>query len=86
MKTYLKSAYPSLSADGKLLIVVQDGLPADYFRQEGHREELQKIQNADGGRNPEDTFPDLTKLVSDNINMDIEEIEEEDEESFEDEF
>ena len=81
------------------MIVVQDGLPADYFRQEGHREELQKIlsdyagreieiviQNADGGRNPEDTFPDLTKLVSDNINMDIEEIEEEDEESFEDEF
>ena len=98
MKTYLKSAYPSLSADGKLLIVVQDGLPADYFRQEGHREELQKIlsdhagkeieiviQNADGNRNPEDTFPDLTKLVSDNINMDIEEIEE-DEASFEDEF
>ena len=89
MKTYLKSAYPSLSADGKLLVVVQDG----------HREERQKIlsdyagreieiviQNADGGRNPEDTFPDLTKLVSDNINMDIEEIEEEDEESFEDEF
>ena len=99
MKTYLKSAYPSLSADGKLLIVVQDGLPADYFRQEGHREELQKvlsdyagkeieivIQSADGGRNPEDTFPDLTKLVSDNINMDIEEIDEEDEASFEDEF
>ena len=98
MKTYLKSAYPSLSADGKLLIVVQDGLSADYFRQEGHREELQKIlsdhagkeieiviQNADGNRNPEDTFPDLTKLVSDNINMDIEEIEE-DEASFEDEF
>ena len=98
MKTYLKSAYPSLSADGKLLIVVQDGLPADYFRQEGHREELQKIlsdhagkeieiviQSADGNRNPEDTFPDLTKLVSDNINMDIEEIEE-DEASFEDEF
>ena len=41
MKTYLKSAYPSLSSDGKLLIVVQDRLPADYFRQEGHREELQ---------------------------------------------
>lgn len=99
MKTYLKSAYPSLSADGKLLIVVQDGLPADYFRQEGHREELQRIlsdyagaeieiviQSADGSRDPEDTFPDLTKLISDNINMEIEEIEEEDEASFEDEF
>ena len=99
MKTYLKSAYPSLSGEGKLLIVVQDGLPADYFRQEEHREELRKIlsdyagkeieiivQGADSNRNPEDTFPDLTKLVSENINMEIEEMDEEDEESFEDEF
>ncbi|MGN1180920.1 MAG: DNA polymerase III subunit gamma/tau [Suilimivivens sp.] len=98
MKTYLKSAYPSLSGDGKLLIVVKDGLPSDYFKQEGHKEELQKIlsdyagkeieitvQSADSNRNPEDIFPDLTKLVSENINMEIEEIEEEDE-SFEDEF
>ncbi|MGN0376680.1 MAG: DNA polymerase III subunit gamma/tau, partial [Suilimivivens sp.] len=66
MKTYLKSAYPSLSEDAKLLIVVQDGLPADYFRQEGHKEELQKIlsdyagkemeviiQSTDNSRNPE---------------------------------
>ena len=99
MKTYLKSAYPSLSGEGKLLIVVQDGLPADYFRQEEHREELQKVlsdyagkeieiivQGADSTRNPEDTFPDLTKLVSESINMEIEEMDEEDEESFDDEF
>lgn len=99
MKTYLKSAYPSLSGDGKLLIVVQDGLPADYFRQEGHREELEKIlsdyagkeieitiQSADSERNPRDTFPDLTRLVSENINMEIEEIEEEDDDLPEDEF
>ncbi len=99
MKTYLKSAYPSLSGDGKLLIVVQDGLPSDYFRQDGHREELQKIlseyagkeieiaiQNSDSGRNPQDTFPDLTRLVSESINMEIEEIEDEDDELPEDEF
>lgn len=98
MKTYLKSAYPSLSEDGKLLIVVQDGIPSDYFRQEGHKEELAKllsdyagkeieviIQSVDGSRNPEDTFPDLTRLVSENINMEIEELEE-DEELLEDEF
>ncbi len=98
MKTYLKSAYPSLSEDGKLLIVVQDGIPSDYFRQEGHKEELVKllsdyagkeieviIQSMDSSRNPEDTFPDLTRLVSENINMEIEELEE-DEELLEDEF
>ena len=95
MKTYLKSAYPSLSGDGKLLIVVQDGLPFDYFKQEGHKEELQKIlseyagkeievimQGSDNRRDPQDTFPDLTKLVSENINMEIEEIEEEPEDEF----
>ena len=35
MKTYLKSAYPSLSEDGKLLVIVPDGLAFDYLRQEG---------------------------------------------------
>lgn len=88
MKTYLKSAYPSLGSDGNLLVVVQDGLPIDYFRQTGHREELQKIlseyagkeievniQGSDNGRDPQDTFPDLTRLVSENIHMEIEEIE-----------
>ena len=92
MKTYLKGAYPSLAGDGNLLVVVREGLPSDYFRQEGHKEELQKIlseyagkeievtiQSTDTDRDPEDTFPDLTRLVSENINMEIEEIEEEDE-------
>ncbi|MBO5056621.1 MAG: DNA polymerase III subunit gamma/tau [Lachnospiraceae bacterium] len=99
MKTYLKSAYPSLSGDGKLLIVVQDGLPFDYFRQEGHREELQKIlseyagkeieitiQSSDNDRNSRDVFPDLSRLVSESINMEIEEIDDENDELLEDEF
>ncbi|MBQ4536269.1 MAG: DNA polymerase III subunit gamma/tau [Lachnospiraceae bacterium] len=97
MKTYLKTAYPSLSNDGKLLVVVQDGLPSDYFKQPGHREDLQKIlseyagkeleiiiQTSDDGRNAQDIFPDLTRLVSETINMEIEEIEAE--EGIEDEF
>lgn len=94
MKAYLKSAYPSLSGEGRLLIVVQDGLPFDYFKQEGHKEELQKILSEYAGKEIEvmiqsvdrrearDTFPDLTKLVSENINMEIEELEEEPEDEF----
>ena len=88
MKTYLKSAYPSLSGDGKLLVVVPDGLAFDYFRQDAHRQELARIlseyaakeidvsiQCLDPDRNSRDLFPDLTKLVSENIHMEIEEIE-----------
>lgn len=99
MKTYLKSAYPSLSGDAKLLVVVQDGLPSDYFRQDEHREELQKIlseyagkeievmiQSTDNDRSSQDVYPDLTRLVSESINMEIEEIDDEDDELPEDEF
>lgn len=88
MKTYLKSSYPSLSEDGKLLVVVPDGLPFDYLRQDVHRQELGRIlseyagkeldvsiQCLDSDRNSQDLFPDLTKLVSENIHMEIEEIE-----------
>ena len=95
MKTYLKTAYPSLSADGKLLVVVEDGLPSDYFKQAGHKEDLQRllseyagkeieivVQGSDGGRNPRDTFPDLTDIVGENIQMEIEEIEEEESDGF----
>ena len=92
MRIYLKSAYPSLGSDGSLLVVVQDGLHYDYFKQDGHQEELQKIlseyagkeieitiQNTENGRNPRDLFPDLTRLVEENIHMEIEEIDEESE-------
>lgn len=95
MKTYLKTAYPSLSADGKLLVVVEDGLPSDYFKQASHKEDLQRLlseyagkeievvmQGSDAGRNPRDTFPDLTDIVGENIQMEIEEIEEEESDGF----
>ena len=88
MKTYLKSAYPSLSEDGKLLVIVPDGIAFDYLRQEGHKGELKRIlseyagkeidvsvQSLDGNRNSRELFPDLTRLVSENIHMEIEEIE-----------
>ena len=43
MKAYLKNAYPSLAKDGSLLVIVQDGMPADYFREASHREEFENI-------------------------------------------
>lgn len=88
MKAYLKTAYPSLAGDGSMLIVVEDGLPSDYFKESSHKEELEKIisgtvgkeikvtlQNTQQGRNPRDTYPDLTQVVSQVINMEIEEME-----------
>lgn len=93
MKAYLKSAYPSLSGDGSLLVVVPDGLPSDYFRETQHREELERIvsdftgkemkvsvQSSEQNRNPEELFPDLTKVVSQVINMEVEDLEEDPEE------
>ncbi len=88
MKAYLKTAYPSLAGDGSMLIVVEDGLSSDYFKEPSHREELERmisglagkeikvtIQGAQQGRNPRDTYPDLTQVVSQVINMEIEEME-----------
>lgn len=90
MKAYLKNAYPSLAGDGSLLVVVEDGLPSDYFRDAKRREELEHIvsdftgkeikvtvQSAEQGRNPEELFPDLTRVVSQVIHMEVEELEEE---------
>lgn len=89
MKSYLKNAYPSLSGDGKLLVVVQDGLPSDYIKRQENRDQLKAvigsvtgkdmeiiIQSAENGRNPEDLYPDLTRLVDQTIDMEIEELDE----------
>ena len=89
MKSYLKNAYPSLSGDGKLLVVVQDGLPSDYFKRQENRDQLKAvigsvtgkdmeiiIQSAENGRNPEDLYPDLMRLVDQTIDMEIEELDE----------
>jgi len=88
MKAYLKTAYPSLAGDGSMLVVVEDGLPSDYFKDASRREELERmisglagkeikvtIQGTQQGRNPRDTYPDLTQVVSQVINMEIEEME-----------
>jgi len=90
MKAYLKASYPSLAGDGSLLVVAEDGLPSDYFKEEHHKEELERmlaefagkemkitVQSAQQGRDPQELYPDLTKLVSQAIHMEVEELEEE---------
>ncbi len=90
MKAYLKASYPSLAGDGSLLVVAQDGLPSDYFKEAHHKEELERIlaesagkeikvtvQSAQQGRDSRELYPDLTQLVSQAIHMEVEELEEE---------
>lgn len=89
MKSYLKNAYPSLSGENTLLVVVEDGLPSDYFKKAENKDLLKNtigniigkdmeiaIQSAENGRNPEDIYPDLTRLVDQMIDMEIEDLEE----------
>ena len=89
MRAYLKNAYPSLSGDGKLLIVVEDGLPSDYFKRQENQDQLKAVignvsgkdmdlivQSTENGRNPEELYPNLTQLVEQAIDMEIEDLEE----------
>ncbi|MDE6202368.1 MAG: DNA polymerase III subunit gamma/tau, partial [Lachnospiraceae bacterium] len=88
MKAYLKTAYPSLAGDDSLLVVVQDGLPSDYFKDAEHRKSLEEliagytgkeikvtVQSTEQDRNPKELFPDLTQVISQVINMELEEEE-----------
>ena len=82
MKLYLKRARLSLGGDNRLMIVLEDGLASDYFlKQEGNREELEKLlsefvqknievnfQVSRGDRDFEENHVDLAKI----IHMDIE--------------
>ena len=85
MKMYLKSARLSLGGDNKLLVVLPDGLPSDYFLQSAdNREHLERLlaefsgkeiavefQVVKSDREFEDSYVDLSKV----INMEIEEEE-----------
>lgn len=88
MKSYLKNAYPSLSGDNTLLVVVEDGLASDYFKKQENLDALKNtigtligkemeivVRSAENGRNPEELYPDLTKLVDELIDMEIEELD-----------
>lgn len=87
MKTYLRSANLSLGNDGKLLIVLEDGMASDYFMQ--HAENKARLvtllsdfsgkeveidfQTVKGLREFEESYVDLAQIVQ----MDIEEEDEE---------
>ncbi len=43
LKNQLKHAKLSLSVDGKLLLVVEEGISADYFSLEGKKQEVEKL-------------------------------------------
>lgn len=86
MKTYMKSMRLSLSGDGKLLIVMEDGLASEYFNSdEAHKEQLGRLvseyvgkqidihlQVVQSRQELEDNFVDLSKFV----NCDVEEEDE----------
>ena len=82
LKLYLKNARLSLAGDHKLMMVVEDGVHYDYLKQEGCKEQIERliesyigknveiiIQALDGGRQFENSYIDLSKI----INIEIEE-------------
>lgn len=86
MKMYLKAAKLSLGGDNRLMVVLPDGLPSDYFmKNEGNKEQLELLLEDFSGKKVEVTFQavatdrefeesyvDLSKI----IHMEIEEVEE----------
>ena len=81
LKTHLKNAHLSLGGDNRLLIVVGDGVAYDYLRDEENQRHVEnmisnfvqkevsvQIQNLAPGRQFEESYVDLAKV----INMDIE--------------
>ena len=87
MKTYLKSAKLSLGADGRLMVVLENGMASDYFllrpENKSRLEELLAdfagkeigvdLQTVQDQQEFEQTYPDLSRLIM----MDIEEEEDE---------
>ena len=82
LKLYLKNARLSLGGDNKLMMVVEDGVHYDYLKQDGCKEQVERLiedyigksveinlQSMETGRQFERSYIDLTKI----INIEIEE-------------
>ncbi len=82
LKLYLKNVRLSLGGENKLMMVVEEGIASDYLRQEGCKEQVERliedyigkkvevtIQTLDGGKQFESSYIDLSKI----INIEIEE-------------
>ena len=82
LKLYLKNARLSVGGDNTLMMVVEDGVPYDYLKQEGCKEQVERLiedyigksveinlQSLEAGKQFENSYIDLTKI----INIEIEE-------------
>lgn len=85
MKSYLRGAKLSLGGDNKLMVVLEDGLPADYFIKEpDNRKKVETlltdtfgkeieitVQALEAGSRFEDSYADLSQII--HMDIDIEE-------------
>ena len=82
MKAELKKVKLSLSSEGKLLLVVSDGVDYDYFNKEGKKEEVEKlisnymqkrveiiIQCLSNDKNFNDQYIDIGKIINTEIEI-----------------
>lgn len=82
LKNQLKHAKLSLSVDGKLLLVVEEGISSDYFAIEGKKEEVEKlisnymerqveiaIQSISPNRDFNDEYVDLSQFIMTDIEV-----------------
>ena len=85
LKNQLKHAKLSLSVDGKLLLVVQEGISYDYFNLEGKKQEVEQlisnymerqveiaVQSISTDRNFEDEYIDLSQFIMTEIDIEEE--------------
>lgn len=86
MKSYLKEAKLSLGGDNRLMIVLEDGIPSDYFiKNAANKEILQRtisetvgkeievdVKSIAADRNFEDSYIDLSRIIHMDIDVDEE--------------
>lgn len=85
LKNQLKHAKLSLSVDGKLLLVVEEGISSDYFAIEGKKQEVEllisnymerqveiAVQSISTDRNFEDEYVDLSQFIMTDIEIEEE--------------
>ena len=85
LKNQLKHAKLSLSVDGKLLLVVEEGIPSDYFAIEGKKQEVEQlisnfmerqvevaIQSISRDRDFQEEYVDLSQFIMTDIDIEEE--------------
>lgn len=85
LKNQLKHAKLSLSVDGKLLLVVEEGISYDYFNLEGKKQEVEQlisnymerqveiaIQSISSDRDFQDEYVDLSQFIMTDIEIEEE--------------